>query len=143
MADLHKYYRIIEDALKTIGLPPEEAKGEQDGQWNVKRGSASVWIDIYEIDEEKGAYFQVITPIMTVPKEVAKQNELFEELLHLNYRLFGIAFTVHQGGVYLKAIREVEGLIETEAIHMIGRAGNYGDFYNDRLIKKYGGRKIE
>lgn len=137
------YFEIVEGALKKLGVEPTDARGENQGQWNLKRGTATVWIDLWKIDEEKGTYFQTISPVMTLPGSKEKKDQLFEELLRINYQLFGMAFTVHEDGIYLKSIREVEGLDESEVIHMIGRCGNYSDHYNDKLVKKFGGRRIE
>jgi len=138
-----QYIDLIEQALEHLQLDPAEARGDNPGQWNLKRGTATVWIDIYEIEEQKGEYFQVLSPVMTLPEEKDKQFELFEFLLYQNSKLFGIAFSVMDGAVYLKFIREVEGLDLSEIVTTIGRAGNYCDFFNDKLVKKFGGRRIE
>ncbi len=143
MEDLNAYYEIVEKAINELGVNAEEARGENEGEWNLKRGTASVWIDLWYIDDEGGAYFQVMAPIMTLPEEESNQNKLAFELLKINYTLFGVSFALHEDGVYLKNIREVEGLDQSEVIYMIGRCGNYADSYNDELVKKFGGRRIE
>jgi hypothetical protein len=143
MEDLTPYYQIVEDGINQLGVDATEARGEKDGEWNLKRGTASVWIDLWYIEEEQGAYFQVMSPIMTLPEDEANRNSLALELLKLNNTLFGVAFVVHEDGVYLKNIREVEELDPSEVVYMIGRCGNYGDSYNDELVKKFGGRRIE
>lgn len=143
MQDLQPYYQIVEDGIQQLGVNAEEARGENDGEWNLKRGTASVWIDLWYIEEEQGAYFQVMTPIMTLPEDETNLYKLTLELLKINYTLFGVAFAVHEDGVYLKNIREVEELDPSEVVYMIGRCGNYGDNYNDELVKKFGGRRIE
>lgn len=143
MEDLKPYYDVVEDGINQLGVDAEEARGENDGEWNLKRGNASVWIDLWYIEEEEGAYFQVMAPIMSLPEEEDKKNQLYQELLKLNYTLFGVSFALHEDGIYLKNIREVENLTASEVIFMIGRCGNYADSYNDELVKKFGGRRIE
>ncbi len=141
--DLNGYYEIVENAISELGVDAREARGEAEGQWNLKRGNASIWIDLWYIEEEEGAYFQVMSPIMTLPEEDDKKHQMYEELLKHNYSIFGVAFTLHEDGIYLKGIREVEGLDMSEVIFMIGRCGNYADSYNEQLVKSYGGRRIE
>jgi len=143
MESLQPYYTLVEEAINELGVNAEEARGENAGEWNLKRGTASVWIDLWYIEEEEGAYFQVMAPIMSLPEDENNRNQLTHELLKINYTLFNIAFTLHEDGVYLKNIREVEELDKSEVIYMIGRCGNYADNYNDELVKKFGGRRIE
>ena len=143
MEDLTAYYQVVEDAINQLGVNAEEARGENNGEWNLKRGTASVWIDLWYIEDEGGAYFQVMAPIMTLPEDETNQQKLAMELLKINYTLFGVAFAIHEDGIYLKNIREVEELDVSEVIYMIGRCGNYADNYNDELVKKFGGRRIE
>jgi hypothetical protein len=143
MPDLTAYYQIVEEGIDQLGVNAQEARGENDGEWNLKRGTASVWIDLWYIEEEQGAYFQVMSPIMTLPEDETNMYKLTLELLKINYTLFGVGFAVQEDGVYLKNIREVEELDPSEVVYMIGRCGNYGDSYNDELVKKFGGRRIE
>lgn len=143
MESLQPYYEIVESAIHDLGVNAEEARGENDGEWNLKRGTASVWIDLWYIESEEGAYFQVMAPVMTLPEDEDNQNKLAHELLKINYTLYGVTFAIHEDGVYLRNIREVEELDKSEVIYMIGRCGNYADNYNDELVKKFGGRRIE
>lgn len=143
MEDLKPFYEIVESAITELGVNAEEARGENDGEWNLKRGTASVWIDLWYIEDESGAYFQVMAPIMTLPEDETNKNKLALELLAINYAIYGVAFAMHEDGIYLKNIREAEELDKSEVIYMIGRCGNYADNYNDELVKKFGGRRIE
>lgn len=143
MEKLKPYFNIVEKALKTLKVNPKEARGTNAGQWNLKRGTATVWLDVYELDQDRGAYFQAMAPVVTVPNEKKVYSQMCEDLLHINYQIFGIAFAIHENAVYLKFIREVEGLDESEVLHTIGRCGNYADFYNEKFVKRYKVRRIE
>ena len=35
---LEPYYKLVDDAISALGLNPEETKGQQAGQWNLKKG---------------------------------------------------------------------------------------------------------
>ena len=135
MEDLQKYFNIVEGCITKLGVEPSSCRGEKPGQWSLKKGSVNVWIDVFHLEKEKRAYFQVMSQVMNVPP--TNKEALFEELLSINDRLFGVAFTIYKNIVWLKVIREVQGLDEDEAFAMITRIGNYADQYDDELIAKY------
>lgn len=137
MKELDNYYNLIEEAIKGLGVDPEKCVGKTKGQWNLQKGSVSVWLDVWHIEKEDRAYFQAISPVMRIPTN--RKEEFFEELLSLNHSLFGVSFTIYNGNVWLKAIREVDGLDKNEAMFMTTRIGNYSDHYDDILKEKYFG----
>jgi hypothetical protein len=134
MSELQNAYRIVEQCIENLGLDPTTVRGEKEGQWSLNKGSAKVWIDVWHIEKEDRAYFQAMSPVMQDP---ANNTDLYRELLEINDKLFGVAFTLYNGWVWLKMIREVEGMDENEAFAMITRIGNYADQYDDLLIGKY------
>lgn len=140
MDELQGAYQIVEECIQRLGVDPASCRGELEGQWNLQKGSAKVWIDVYHIPREQRSYFQVMSPMMPVPSDANLRNELFAELLNYNDHLFGVCFATKKNTVWLKVIREVSGLDADEAFNMITRIGNYSDYYDDKLIAKYGPR---
>lgn len=138
--NLQDYYTIIENCIETLGFDAETCRSDQPGQWNLTRGSANVWIDCWHIELQGRAYYQVMSPLMEVPHE--NQRPLFEELLGLNDKLFGVSFTLYNGLIWLKAIREARGMDVEEALNILARISTYADMYDDYLSNKYGGRMI-
>ena len=136
MENLKYYFDIVEKCISDLGVDPALCQGEKEGQWSLKKGSASVWIDVWHIDQENRAYFQVLAPVMQVPP--TNQQDFFQELLELNYTFYGVSFVKHQDWIYVKLIREVDGLEQKEAAATIDRVGWYADEYDDRLKVKYG-----
>lgn len=130
-----KYYDVVEEAIATLGIDPKICRGQEQGQWNLKKGSAPVWIDVIYSEKDKRAYFQVMAPITKVP--ATNKEKFFEELLEINYVLYSVSFTKYDEGIYMKVIREADGLDVSEAIAAIERIGYYGDFYDDFLQNKY------
>ncbi|MCS7018891.1 MAG: YbjN domain-containing protein [Cytophagales bacterium] len=138
MLDLAYYYQIVENAITEIGVNPLEARTSKAGQWDLRRGSASVWINVFLSRERNDyGYLQIMSPLMRMPLNDARAA-LFEELLTLNHHLYGVAFSAYEGWVYLRAIRELKGLSVAEALAMIKRIGVYADEYDDYLKQKYG-----
>lgn len=134
--DLSKYYGMVEECISRLGVDPAICRHETTaGKWSLVKGSAKVWIDVWHIENEGRAYFQVMSPVMQIP--VDNRGALFQELLQINDKLFGVAFTIFNDWVWLKVIREVKGMDGDEAFAMLTRIGNYADQYDDLLINKY------
>lgn len=64
---LREYYTIVESVINELGAPVEQCRsvGEDGnpipGQWNLSKGSAKIFVDIYTT-EEGLAYFCVASP---------------------------------------------------------------------------------
>lgn len=137
MDNLNFYYNIVENAIAKLGLDPQVARRQQAGKWTITKGKIPVWIDVYYIEREKRIYFQVASPVMKMPG--TNNGKIAQELLALNNQLFGVAFCTNKHHVYIKTIREAEGLDMNEAFSMILRVGNYADKYDHVLKQKYPG----
>lgn len=135
MENLDFYYRMIDTAIAKLGVDPEACRGERKGQWTLTKGSAKVWLDLWHIEKEGRAYFQAMCPVLPVPTK--NLEAFYRELLEINDKLFGVAFTIYKEWAWIKTIREVAGMDENEAFAMITRVGNYGDQYDDVLKQKY------
>jgi hypothetical protein len=135
---LQPYFQMVENCISALGVDPASCRGEQEGQWNLRRGSASVWVDVWNIEMEGGprGYFQCMAPVVEIPAD--NQAAFFKELLEINHTLYGVAFTIQSNWAYIKMIREVEGLEEAEISAMLSRVGFYADDYDDKLQAKYG-----
>lgn len=134
--ELVPVFNMIETIIRDLGIDPTTTRGEKPGQWSLVKGSAKVWIDVWHIERENRAYFQVMSPVMRLPAQEMRLP-FFQELLEINDKLFGVAFTMYNGWIWLKHIRETDGLDKSEAEAMIHRVGNYGDQYDDHLKQKY------
>lgn len=134
--DLQPYYNMVENNIRSLGVDPAICRGEKPGQWNLKKGSANVWIDVFYSETNKCAYYQVMSPVMEIPGN--NQQNFFQELLEHNYTFYGVAFVKYQNWAYIKAIREVDGMDEKEAMAVVNRVGWYADDLDDKLKAKYG-----
>ncbi|MBX7094501.1 MAG: YbjN domain-containing protein [Flavobacteriales bacterium] len=132
---IENYYNIVENCIRNLGVDPALCRGENPGQWSLVKGSAKVWIDVWYIEREQREYIQVMCPVMEV--NTSNPQDLYKELLEINDKLFGCAFTIYNNWVWLKVIRECAGIDEAETSAMILRIGNYSDQYDDYLIGKY------
>lgn len=136
------YYNLFEEALADYQIDPASARGQQPGQWNLKLGSASVWVDIFQSKDAQGnltnyGYFQVMAPVCDVP--VNNQHVFTKELLEINHGLYGVFFTIYQERAYIKSIRELQGLDKSEIKSTLDRVGIYADDFDDKLKSRYFG----
>lgn len=135
--DLQPFYDVVEDGIAELGVNPADCRGDNPGQWNLKKGETTVWVDLWYIEKEDRPYYQVMSPIFAVPVDEAKKNALFAQLLEINDTLFGVAFTVFQDNIYIKVIREADGMDKTESLSLLLRVGNYADLHRQELSEKF------
>jgi hypothetical protein len=126
---------MIEKIISDFGVDPELCKGVRPGQYDLKKGSASVWIDIWKLENENYGYIQILAPVTEIPEE--NLLAFYEFILETNHKLYGVALTKFENWIYVKAIRELEGLEENEAKAMFNRVGNYADEYDDLIKSKF------
>lgn len=139
--DLSPYYFIVDNAMRDMGLDPNDARGEIAGQWNLAYGEITVNIDLWEVEEQdEKLVFQVQAPIMTIPEK--NQGNFFRELCEINYVLYAVAFSVVDGAVYLKTMRDARDIKQKDVGNMIEHCGFYAEHYQKALFEKYGGTKL-
>jgi hypothetical protein len=137
---IQHYYSLVESVLTSFKIDPAAARGNQPGQWSLKLGSANVWVYVLQQKDPQGnlvqnGYFQVLAPICDVP--VSNQHIFTKELLEANHSLYGVAFTIFQDKVFIKSIRELQGLEASEISSTLNRVGIYADEWDDKLKTKY------
>jgi len=138
MQNLEPYIRIIEKGILKIGIDPETVRSKQPASWILNKGSIQVIVTIFRIEQDPNPYIQIVSPLMAAPK--GGNVILFNEILSLNHGMFGAAFSIFKGNIYLKTIRELEGLDVSEVYSAIIRVGNYADHYDNYLREKYPSR---
>ena len=139
---IQHYYSLLEEVLVEYKIEPSAARGQQPGQWNLKLGSASVWVDMFQSRDAQGnptqyGYFQVMAPVCELP--VNNQHLFTKELLEINHSLYGVSFTIFKDNAYIRAIRELQGLDKSEVKSTFDRVGIYADEWDDKLKTKYFG----
>jgi hypothetical protein len=136
--ELQSFYDVVESGIAELGVNPADCRGENPGQWNLKKGETIVWVDLWMIEAENRAYYQVMSPIFPLPADENIKNALLANMLEINDTLFGVAFTVFQDNIYIKVIREADGMDKAESLSLLLRVGNYADLYRAELSEKYG-----
>lgn len=141
MQDLTPYYKMAEACLTSLGIPPDTAREGEPGAWTIKKGDARIHLFVKYIEHNTDNYFWAISPICELPNDELRKK-FYEELLEINHTLYGVAFTKYDKWIYIKTIREINGIDENEMLSLISRVGTYADMYNDILYAKYVALKV-
>ncbi|MFT5724072.1 MAG: hypothetical protein ACI9JN_001189 [Bacteroidia bacterium] len=153
--DLKPFYEVAEDAIKTLGVNPEETRCDQPGQWIIGREEIDVFIDIWQPkehnqweyfkEEEPTAVFQVVAPVCYLPEEGENRLDFLEEMLYINHHMFYGSFTINteESMAVIRFKRLLEGTNRVEMIEPIESIGFYAENLSSYLTKKYGLKKIE
>ncbi|MBN2727666.1 MAG: YbjN domain-containing protein [Bacteroidales bacterium] len=135
MQTIEHYYQMVETIISKLGVDPAICRGEEPGEWNLKKGSSNVWVNVWKVQDQDYGYIQVMGPITQIPVE--NRDIFMTEVLEINHTLYGVAFSKYKEWLYIRAIRELDGLDEHEANSMFTRIGNYADEYDNYFKNKY------
>ena len=135
--EIEAYYKMVDNCISKLGVDPNICRGEKPGQWDLKKGSANVWIDVFKNENSFSGYFQCLSPVVQVPAALTK--EFYEEVLEKNHNLYAVAMTKFKDWIYMKTIRELDGIDEEEVTALMNRVGNYADDLDDYFKNKYFG----
>jgi hypothetical protein len=137
MNDLRPYYAMLEECIVSLGVDPSITRTNEEGHWALTKGSATVWVFLQRLPQNNNEpYFWVISPVATIPQ--FNKEKFYEELLETNHSLYGAAFSKFDRWIYVKTIREVEGITKEDMMKMLHSVGTYADMYDDVLFSKYG-----
>lgn len=120
---IENYYKVVDEAVATLGLDAEEVRGEQPGQWNLKKGRFDIMVDIWE--QESQHMFQVICPLCGVPEE--NREGFLLNLLQKNYGLSAMTYAVMDNIVFLKYTTEVTPLTAENIVSLLTKTAFYAE----------------
>ncbi len=120
---LQTYYTLVDSAITELGLNPEETRGDQAGQWNLKKGKFDIMLDVWE--QEKQFLFQVVAPLCGLPDE--NREAFLLHLLQKNYGLSGIAYAIMEDSVFLKYTTEANLLTKENIVVLLTKTAFYAE----------------
>lgn len=137
--DLTAANKLVEKTISVLGVDPVQCREKVPGQWTLVRGSATIYVDVYDL--QGAGYICAASPILKIM--TSKKEALYEKLLFLNHQMYAASFSIHKGNdgidwVWLRIVREIEGLDENEAGAIFNRVGYYADQYDDELKNEFG-----
>lgn len=120
---IQQFYKLVDDAITDLGLNPEEVRGEQAGQWNLKKGKFDIMIDLWE--QENQHIFQVVAPLCGMPEE--NREAFLLHLLEKNYGLSSLAYAVMNDTVFLKCTTEASSLVKEQIVMLLTKTAFYAE----------------
>jgi len=140
---LEHYRSVVEEILADNGIDPqanlEEALEKERYSWCLKRGSATVFIEIFSENAE--SYFMVDCPILYLPP--SNLEAFFRKLLEINDQLVEGTLALRSDEIHLVAVRPLKGLDAAEASGMLDRISAWADQLDNQLAEEFGARLWE
>jgi hypothetical protein len=129
---------LVEKSIEGLKVDPALCRGQKKGQWSLKLKDASVWIDVFNFETNPDRwYFQVMSPLLAVPDR--NKEAFFQDLLEINYSLYGTSICKRDGWFYVLHLREAIGIDQGEIDRAVDRVGAYSTEYWAKLDFKYKG----
>ncbi|MES2515804.1 MAG: YbjN domain-containing protein [Bacteroidota bacterium] len=117
------FYKLVDEAITDLGLTPEETKGDQPGQWNLKKGDFDIMVDVWE--QENQFLFQIVSPLCGLPAE--NREGFLLNLLQKNYGLSSMAYAVMDDVVFLKYTTELSSLTKENIVMLLTKTAFYAE----------------
>lgn len=129
---------LVELSLAELGVDAKAARGEKQGHWSFKLNNSTIWVDVYESAAHDGKwYFQVMSPLCAVPNK--RTSEFLNELLEINFTMYGSWIAKKDGWAYVTALRETMNLDQSEIDATLDRVTHYSAEWREKLVAEYRG----
>jgi hypothetical protein len=134
---------MIEKLIKEWNLDPAAVKDKDRNLWFLSQGSVKFHIELFRFN--KGPQIgevdciEIGANIMKLPQD--NFLPLYRRLLDLNAAGVGLYFAIRKDLVMLLSTRELKGLDEDEFRLMVNELRHFGDYWDDLLMKEFGGSK--
>lgn len=147
MEELKPYFSIVEEALISLGITPEQSRNEEDGQWTIYSEELEIYIDLWSAGTERQGLFyfeaekqpilQVISPFCQAPKE--NYGKFLEEMLDINIGMMKASLVMREeGGVVCVKYRDiVPNLTKENVLEALNCVSYYSELFSKAFFDKY------
>lgn len=134
MTTLQKASEVIEKGIESLGIPPATTRGAKEGQWDFKRGSASIAVGVTTSERFPNGYFYVNCIMMNAANvPAAKKEAFYKALLDLNTSVVNMKLCLSGDYVMLLSNRDANGLDPEEVAGVINELSYNADVLDDQL----------
>jgi len=128
---------LVEASIKGLGVDPVACRGNAQGQWSLLYRGVTVWIDVFQNQQNQSWYFQVMSPLLEAPAKNAEAY--FQNCLEINHILYGCWISKRDNWTYVMSLREALGLDQNEVNATLDRVAIYCADYQGKLKFKFEG----
>lgn len=120
----------IENVLTQMGIPAEEARTENEGQWNIaKSEKIQLMLDVWE--ENGHHFFQVLSFVCPLVDD--GRSDFLKLLLQENHGFCETAFTILDDQVFLKYTTEADDISDERIYKSLTRVAYYNEMFQEKL----------
>lgn len=141
MSLIQKYYKTVEGAIERLGVNIKQCKTEEPNKWFLHRGKADVVVFVRESKlhtESKIFTLVMLSPIIKLPENAEKIQQLKDKLLATNHIFISERFSIADNVVYLTTTAFMEGLTETVAANLLDSMTYYAQGFSAQFELEYG-----
>lgn len=120
---IDNYYKLVDSAIADLGLNPDDVRGEQPGQWNLKKGKFDIMVDVWE--QENQILFQIVSPLCALPDE--NREAFLMHILQKNYGMSSLAYAIMEDSVFLKHTTEANTLTKELILVLLSKTAFYAE----------------
>lgn len=121
---IYSYYAIVEEAIAQLGVEPEAARLEQEGNWQLTKGDLAVFIEVWEMetDGEMRPYVLVFSPLFPVSPNASA--DFLRRALELSHISVGVGYSIFDNYLLLRFSRELADMSVNELLTSLLRVAN-------------------
>jgi hypothetical protein len=129
---------LVEKSIKGLNIDPVASRNEKPGKWSITVKDSTVWIDVFNFSTNPAKYYlQVCSPLLAAPERSLEAFCL--DVLELNFEMYNCAICKRNNWFYVLALREIDGLNQSEIDAIIDKVAYYSSDYYSKLSFKYKG----
>ena len=114
----------MEEAIAQLGVEPEAARLEQEGNWQLTKGDLAVFIEVWEMETEgeMRPYILVFSPLF--PVSPTASADFFRRALELSHISVGVGYSIFDNYLLLRFSRELVNMSVDELLVSLLRVAN-------------------
>jgi len=119
---LRKHNRLVNEAIKSLGINPKVCKDDTPNVWRLHRDEAQIIIILQESKVFKDRTVPTVTmmsPISQVTKDPNERLKLFDYILQLNHKLTTETFSLSNDWLILSSTYYIDEMEPKEIAQML------------------------
>jgi hypothetical protein len=141
MSVLEKFYKLVENAIQRLGVDIKDCRTDEPNKWFLHRGKADIVVFVRESQlhtDTKVFTLVMLSPIITLPENADKAQQLKDKLLATNHLFISERFSIADNVVYLASTALMDGITEPLAANLLDGMTYYAQGFAAQFDLEYG-----